>query len=125
MSTPHEDLPAKIDEEIAALEEQKIKNLQVTNKSAYIKERVFKYKELWWSNFEKDLERNEDGTPKDKDLYRTAFIEYNKLQGRILPTEITGPDGDQLILNIVGYGARNNLLPKSVDNNEDGEENNE
>ena len=35
----------------------------------------------------------------------TALIEYNKLQGRILPTQLVGNTGQQVQINIVGMGV--------------------
>lgn len=92
-------------QDIATLTENKTVALSAEkNKTAYIKERVFKYKEDWWKKWEEML--NGD----DKDERRTALMEYNKLQCRILPTEITGQDGEQLLINVIGYGIKNNAI---------------
>ena len=84
------DIIKTVEKDIENLVETKKENLQFTNKSAYIKEKVFQYKKDWWDRFEAML--NSD----DKDERKTAFAEYNKLQSKILPTEITGADGATL-----------------------------
>lgn len=101
-----------IEGEIASLVEKKKESLQHTNKSAYIKEKVFEYKQKWWEALDKMFKSEE------KDERRTAIVEYNKLQCRILPTEITGPDGDQVVLNVVNYGLNNGLLKKEEESDD-------
>lgn len=98
------DQKSLIESEISSLQEIKKENLQYTNKTAYIKEKVFEYKKKWWDKWEQMMDSD------DKNESRAALIEYNKLQCRILPTEITGADGEQLILNVVGYGLKNKMI---------------
>lgn len=103
------EIPKTISEEesreiINKLEEKKLAVLAVdNNKRAFIKEMVFKHGPLWWENIVKDMTRDENNIPVDKELYRVAITEFNKLQARVLPTEITGGDGEQLVMNIVQW----------------------
>jgi hypothetical protein len=61
------------------------------SKSAYIADKIFKYNTLWWANLTDML------TSPDKVERNTAMIEFNKLQCRVLPTQITGADGKDLL----------------------------
>jgi len=81
------------------------------SKRKYIKEMVFQHGPLWWDNLKRDL-----SNPEDKESYRSAMIEFNKLQARVLPTEITGADGEQIVLNVVQW-AKADLVdpPKIID----------
>lgn len=89
--------------------EQVIENKQAAmslenSKKKFIKEMVFTHGPLWWENLKRDLTLDPvTNLPKDKDAYRSAMIEFNKLQARVLPTEITGADGEQLVLNVVQW----------------------
>ena len=67
--------------------------------SDFIKAKVAANRNLWWSALEQDL-RDED--PK---IRRAAMIEYNKLQVRILPTELSTTDTGGITVQIMGYGA--------------------
>ena len=90
-----EDLPTTIDKEISSLEDTKRENLQYTNKSQYIKSKVFQFGTTWWDKWEAMMNSG------DKDLEKTAMMEYNKLQSKILPTEISGADGKDLPTSII------------------------
>jgi hypothetical protein len=78
--------------DMMALKEAKTEaNFLSGNKSAYIAEKVSKYNQLWWANLTDMLSSD------DKAERNTAMIEYNKLQCRVLPTQITGADGKDLL----------------------------
>lgn len=90
----------ELTEEIAALREAKSEALIASGRqTAYIKDRVYKYRKEWWDEWQKML-RSEDSAER-----KTALIEYNKLQGRILPTQLVGNTGQQVQINIVGMGV--------------------
>jgi hypothetical protein len=95
-----------VQKDIETLAEVKKENLAFTNKSAYIKEKVFEYKKKWWDKLDSMI------CSDDKDEVKTAFVEYNKLQSKILPTEITGADGKELptalVINLNKDGANAN-----------------
>lgn len=65
----------------------------------YIKAKVAANRNLWWSALEEDLR---DSDPK---IRRAAMIEYNKLQVRILPTELSTNDSGGILVQVMGYGA--------------------
>lgn len=65
---------------------------------AYVKDRVFKYRKEWWNKWKEMLNSGE------KDLEKIALIEYNKLQQKVLPTQLEGSDGANVTVNILGMG---------------------
>lgn len=72
--------------------------------SVYIKRKVREENELWWKTWREMMESE------DKLDRRSAFAEYNKLQCRILPSQLDDGDGNGIVLNIVNYANAN---PKS------------
>lgn len=98
---------SKLQEEILALQEVKAAALLAQGKNqTYIKDRVFKYRKLWWDSWEEMMGSEE------KDMRKTAMIEYNKLQGRILPVQLEGGNNQQVSINIIGMGVEqpNNIV---------------
>jgi hypothetical protein len=79
-----------VQKDIDDLTQKKVENLQYTNRSSYIREKVFEYKTLWWDRIAEMMGSD------DNDLVKFALSEVNKLQSKILPTEITGADGKDL-----------------------------
>jgi phage-related tail protein len=85
--------------DLALLQEKKSEMLLANNKVAsYIKDSVFKYRKEWWTKWLEMLNSPEKG------MQKTAIIEYNKLQGRVLPTQLEGTAGNQIMVNILGMG---------------------
>lgn len=92
--------PAEADATVQAIQDKKVEMMQYDkNKSSYIKEKVFKYNEDWWKQY-LELKASDDANDR-----RLAFVEYNKLQNRVLPTQITGEDGKGIVMNVINYGA--------------------
>lgn len=105
--------PLVTSEDIKTLQENKLGALSLEkNKKMFTKEMVFKYGPLWWEEFEMAI-RSED-----KDMKRMAMVEYNKLQCRVLPTEITGADGEQMVLNVINY-TKPKLIESCGDDNDE------
>jgi hypothetical protein len=93
----------KISSEIEVLQEKKAETMLANNQTAsYVKDRVFKYRKVWWTKFKEMIESE------DPQAQRTAFIEYNKLQARVLPTQLEGTQGNQIMVNIIGMGVNSN-----------------
>lgn len=89
----------KVTDDILLLREKKAEVALAQGRYAtFIKDRVDKYKSEWWREWYKMLKSDE------KDLKKTAIVEYNKLQGRILPTQLEGTNGQQIVVNVVGLG---------------------
>lgn len=89
----------KVAEDIALLQEAKAAALLAQGKTAtYIKDRVYKYKKEWWDKWH-DMLNSEDSAER-----KTALIEYNKLQAKILPTQLQAGDNSQVQINIIGMG---------------------
>jgi len=61
------------------------------SKSKYISDKVFQFNKMWWDNIQMMMLSD------DKTERNTAMVEFNKLQCRILPTQITGADGKDLL----------------------------
>lgn len=78
-------------------ENKQVAKLASGQKTAYIRDKVFEFGPLFWDKLREAM------TSDDKDERRMAMIEYNKLQARVLPTEISGADGEQLVLNVVQW----------------------
>lgn len=92
--------------------EQKLARYEVDGKiRLYIKEKINEKYLLWWQKWEEML--NSD----DRKDVSTAMIEFNKLQARILPTQITDEDGNNLSVNIVNY-VSSSSLPNGKENDE-------
>lgn len=87
-----------IEQSITTLEDAKIEVLKATGQdSKYIKAKLFKNRDLWWDSIELDLISD------DFKVRRSAQIEYNKLQARVLPTELTSPEDGGIIVKIQTY----------------------
>jgi hypothetical protein len=107
--------PSKIEQEVQEMVQEKRQEITENNlrnvavdgsKSQFIKMMVEENRGLFWSVWKEMMSSS------DKNERRAAMIEYNKLQARMLPTEITSPDGEGLIVKIVNYAAQaqNNAL---------------
>lgn len=84
--------------DIKDLMERKEEALAIEGKrSTYIKEKVFKYSGMFWDKW---LELIISG---DKDDLKFAMSEYNKLQQKVLPTQIEDGDGNRLFPQIINY----------------------
>lgn len=95
--------------EIAVLQEKKaLANLALGKTTTYIKDRVYKHRKLWWETWEAML------TSDDENQRKVALIEYNKLQLRVLPTQLEGTNGQSVVVNIVGMGVEESV-PESQD----------
>lgn len=81
---------------LEALDDAKAETLAVEGKStAYVKKMVERFHPFWWNNLMADL------NSEDKDVRKSAMIEFNKLQCRVLPTEIgQSADSEAITLNI-------------------------
>ena len=90
--------PVVVPSDIKKLNENKLAALSMEkNKKQFIKEMVFKFGPIWWEEFAAAMSSD------DKDMKRMAMMEFNKLQCRVLPTEISGADGEQMVLNVVQW----------------------
>ena len=91
-----------IDTELSILQEKKAEVMLANNRSAsYVKDRVFKYRKVWWDKWKEMMDSTDLATQK------TALIEYNKLQARVLPTQLEGTNGSNIMVNIIGMGVDN------------------
>jgi hypothetical protein len=98
---------------IEELEEKKTQGLIAQNrKTQYIKEKVFKYADKWWEAWQEMMDSE------DKNDRKVALAEYNKLQAKILPTEITGADGENLIVKIVNFGQNEITINNNQEHND-------
>lgn len=89
----------KVASEIEILKERKaLADLAQGKTTTYIKDRVYKHRKLWWATWEAML------TSDDENQRKVALIEYNKLQLRVLPTQLEGANGQSVVVNIVGMG---------------------
>ena len=94
----------------------------VKNKKVqYTKNMVTLYSPAWWDEMNALLHGE------DRELKKVAFQEFNKLQMKILPTEITGADGEELVIKIVDYAAKpvidaisETIEAEEIKNNDDG-----
>ena len=67
------------------------------NKNTYIREKVFKHSEEWWKDY---IRMKTSDDPIDQ---RIAFVEYNKLQQRLLPTQLSTEDGQGLTVQVMRW----------------------
>jgi hypothetical protein len=89
----------KLDKDIEVLKEKKaLAALAQGKTTTYIKDRVYKHRKLWWANWEAMM-NSEDVSER-----KLALVEYNKLQLRVLPTQLEGTNGQSVVVNIVGMG---------------------
>lgn len=80
-------------------------NLAISGKkNTFIKAKVMENHKMWWNTIEQGMMQDED-----RELKRLCIIEYNKLQCRLLPTEITGDDGENLTVKVINYAVQNNI----------------
>lgn len=85
--------------DIDKLMESKAISLQYEkSKTTYIREKVFKYNQEWWDTY-REMKTSDD--PLDR---RLAFLEYNKLQQKVLPTQISSEDGKGIVVNVMKWG---------------------
>lgn len=61
----------------------------------YIRDKVYEHRKDWWRAWSEMLESPD---PKEK---RAALVEYNKLQSRILPTQLEGSGNSNVQVNIM------------------------
>lgn len=98
--------------EISILQDKKAEVMVANNKTAsYIKDRVFKYRKTWWNKWLEMMNSDDMSTQK------TALIEFNKLQARVLPTQLEGSNGSQIMVNIIGMGVDNPVMQKIEESN--------
>lgn len=98
--------------DISALQDKKAEVMLANNRTAsYIKDRVFKYRKTWWNKWLEMMNADDVATQK------TALIEFNKLQARILPTQLEGSNGNQIMVNIIGMGVDNPVAKKIEESN--------
>jgi hypothetical protein len=88
-----------VEQDIAALQERKTQALEFTNPNTYVRARVFQYRDKWWE----DLDRMR--TSEDKDERKCAMIEFNKLQCRVLPTQLENGDSSALTVQVMNYSG--------------------
>lgn len=85
-----------------SVQEKRNKVAEVEGKKEYVSELVRKYNGIWWANW---IEMMEGG---DEDQKKLAMIEYNKLQTRVLPTQLEAGAGD-FVVKIANYGGDINI----------------
>lgn len=97
LSLPTTQSPEVISKSIAQVHEGKLAS---ASSAAYIKALVFQHHGLWWRTIIEDLESD------DPHIRRSAQIEYNKLQCRILPTELSSPEDGGIVVKVLSYAAQ-------------------
>lgn len=91
---------SKVTEDIDVLRDRKAEALFAQGKkNTYIKDRIDKYAPCWFKDY---LNMRESGDERDR---RLAFVEFNKLQARVLPTQFEGNVKNDLVVNIIGMGV--------------------
>lgn len=98
-----------LDKSIAQLEANKLEAQAINNPKAFVRTMVTNNGPLWWTHWREDMESE------DPSIRRNAMIEYNKLQARMLPTELTGADGATAIINIMNYATEASKQIDDVD----------
>jgi len=98
-----EEALSKIDDELEAVEKEKAEIAGLEGRSTtYIKAKVFENHKTWWKAISHDLES------KDFKIRKSAMIEFNKLQCRVLPTELgQAADSDGIVLKVISYQINN------------------
>ena len=105
--------------DLELLKQKKSQEAVLSNrKTQYIKDKVFEYSDLWWKEFEIMMHSE------NKDERKTALAEFNKLQCRVLPTEIKSPDGEGLVVKVVSSFAQHAAMVANWDINAIGDEDN-
>lgn len=70
-------------------------------KNCWVKNNVMRYQRLWWAKWYEMV------TGKDEADIRTAMIEYNKLQARILPAQVEDGDLGNIVVKINQFNINN------------------
>lgn len=83
-----------LDRSIATLHEGKLAS---PSSAAYIKALIHQHHGLWWRTIVEDMESD------DPKIRRSAQIEFNKLQCRVLPTELTSPEDGGITVKVLNY----------------------
>lgn len=103
-----EKVKEKISQELMELHEKKLETDLVNGRTkTYIADRIYKFRKDWWLKWYEML-NSEDASEK-----KTALIEYNKLQQRVLPTQLEGGGNTAFQVNIVGMGVEQ--LQKTIE----------
>lgn len=91
----------KLSKELLELQEKKIETDLVNGRTkTYIADKIYKFRKDWWETWYRML-KSEDSSEK-----KTAIIEYNKLQQRVLPTQLEGSGKQAIQINILsGVGV--------------------
>lgn len=80
-------------------------------KSEFVRQNIDKFSPLFWDLMEKYARS------KDQGRQRFFMTEFNKLQAKMMPTEVTGKDGQPLTIEVVNYAdstqLRTERLPKA------------
>ena len=79
-----------------------------------IRENVDKYSELWWNRWEQSM------TSDDKQERLHAMTEFNKLQCKMIPTEVTGAEGGEILIKIAKEISDKNETDESASGNSEG-----
>jgi len=96
----------KVSEEIELLQERKAAALLANGQNqAYVKDRVFKHRKIWWNKWKEMMESD------DPLMVRSAMVEYNKLQTKVLPHQLEGSGGQSVTVNILGMGIEQSEEP--------------
>jgi len=96
-----EKVKEKMTRELTKLHEKKLETDLVNGRTkTYIADRIYKFRKDWWSKWFEML------NSEDASQNKTALIEYNKLQQRVLPTQLEGSGGSTVQVNILnGIGV--------------------
>lgn len=91
---------SKVAEDISLLRDNKAEVMLVNGrKNTYIKDRIDKYAPGWFHDY------NQMRKSKDEKDRRLAFVEFNKLQAKALPTQFDGNVKNDVVVNIIGMGV--------------------
>lgn len=71
-----------------------------TNKKQYVQNMISLYSPKWFDKMNEMLEGE------DRDLKKVAFQEFNKLQIKKMPTEITGAEGGEIVVRLMDYSSK-------------------
>lgn len=85
--------------------------LSAGKRQEYTKAMVFKYGKQFWELME---QRAMSGNPKDEELF---IKEYAKLNAKTLPTELSGPNGSNIGVDLIGILGHTDKLKESEDVN--------
>jgi len=73
-----------------------------------VRQKIDKYHPLWWERWLVMMDSD------DKQERFEAMREFNKLQCKMIPTQITGEDGQPISVNIINYAGNNIAFPIST-----------